>query len=229
MTTTSTNYQLDTEQTRAFWAANQADYFGAKNGAMLLFLVDDVLGKNILDAGAGDGSLMRMIKASNPGIGVRGIDLAPKDESVETGDLTALPYEDASFDNAFCSEVVEHVSPEDTVKILNEIFRVLQPGTHLVLTVPYNERLEDALVACPDCNRVFHRYGHQQTFLESDIEKLAEKTGFEPVHILPVKMSRAKRYKFLGRGLLRSDWMAGRMRKMNGKRTLMSVLRKPAS
>src|SRR5215213_8673314 len=48
---------------------------------------------------------------------------------------TALPFENASFDALFCSEVLEHVFNPD--EILPEINRVLKPGAKALFTVPF--------------------------------------------------------------------------------------------
>ncbi|MBT2287665.1 class I SAM-dependent methyltransferase [Paenibacillus albidus] len=48
--------------------------------------------------------------------------------------LTALPYDDESFDTIFCISVLEHLSPEDTVLALREFYRTLNGEGLLVLT-----------------------------------------------------------------------------------------------
>ena len=50
------------------------------------------------------------------------------------GDVTRLPFEDASFDKMILSEVLEHL-PDDTAA-LREARRVLKPGGVLAITVP---------------------------------------------------------------------------------------------
>ena len=46
-----------------------------------------------------------------------------------------FPFEDASFDSFFSSQVFEHVV--NLENILKEIFRVLKPGANLLITVPF--------------------------------------------------------------------------------------------
>jgi SAM-dependent methyltransferase len=53
---------------------------------------------------------------------------------VVRGDLTALPFPDASVDRVMASEVLEHI-PDD-VTAMAEIFRVLKPGGRVAVTVP---------------------------------------------------------------------------------------------
>ena len=46
-----------------------------------------------------------------------------------------LPFNDATFDSLFCSEVLEHIFNPD--EILPEINRVLKPGARALITVPF--------------------------------------------------------------------------------------------
>ncbi len=50
------------------------------------------------------------------------------------GSATDIPLADASFDTVVCTEVLEHVP--DPLKALREMYRVLKPGGHLVLSTP---------------------------------------------------------------------------------------------
>ena len=47
-----------------------------------------------------------------------------------------LPFNDASFDSLFCSEVLEHIFNPD--EILCELHRVLRPGAKALITVPFS-------------------------------------------------------------------------------------------
>lgn len=51
------------------------------------------------------------------------------------GDVRELPFENASFDVVFMSEVIEHVREQH--EALAEVSRVLRPGGTLVLTTPH--------------------------------------------------------------------------------------------
>jgi SAM-dependent methyltransferase len=54
-----------------------------------------------------------------------------------------LPFDDASFDVVWCSEVIEHVA--DTARWLSEVRRVLVPRGRLLLTTPSHGRLRLAV------------------------------------------------------------------------------------
>ncbi len=221
-----TTKQFTTSDNKKFWEGNQAVYQAAENAAPLIFLTREFIGRKILDAGSGDGSLMHALKSRVSGAEVLGVDLAPKHADVEQGDLTNLRFGDANFDTIFCLEVIEHVSPEVTSKILAELYRVMKPGGVFILTTPYAEILEDSQVTCPSCERSFHRWGHQQRFLEEDFDALAQAANFQPLTIMPVRYKRVKRLRFLGAKFLRSPFMQGRMRNAKGRRCLLMIASK---
>jgi SAM-dependent methyltransferase len=50
-------------------------------------------------------------------------------------DGTTFPFESASFDSLVCNQVLEHVFEPD--RFVREMARVLKPGGHLLLTVPF--------------------------------------------------------------------------------------------
>jgi len=160
---------------------------------------------------------------------VIGVDLAPKSDQIEQGDLAHLRFPDQAFDTVYNSEVIEHLAPEVAQTILRELVRVLAPGGHLVLTTPFDEDLRSQLVTCPGCKTEFHRWGHQQTFRAADFENLARELGLEPVSIAPVRLARIRKLALVGPRLLRSALgrRLVRGRKNAGNRTLVMLARKP--
>ena len=50
-------------------------------------------------------------------------------------DGLSIPYEEGAFDAVLCTEVLEHCV--DAVRIVGEVRRVLKPGGHAVITVPF--------------------------------------------------------------------------------------------
>ncbi len=54
---------------------------------------------------------------------------------------TDLKFESNNFDSILCTQVMEHVY--DHNRMMKEIFRVLKPGGHIVLTVPFAWELHE--------------------------------------------------------------------------------------
>ena len=103
-------------------------------------------GQEVLDAGAGQGTLSAKLAAL--GFDVTSTDASPAavavlreqtDGRVLEADVTALPFESRSFDAAVLGEVLEHV--EDDRGALTELARVLRPHGVLALSVPANPKL----------------------------------------------------------------------------------------
>ncbi len=98
-------------------------------------------GDRVLDFGCGPGTItVGLAKAIDPGE-VHGIDMEESQVAMarsaaeagghsnatfHVGDVTALPFEDDSFDVAHCHAVLMHVP--DTAATLAEVKRVLKPG-----------------------------------------------------------------------------------------------------
>ncbi len=102
-------------------------------------------GQRVLDLGAGPGFLTRDIAASVGETGlVRGLDASEAMlerararcrklpwARFDHGDVTALPYEDASFDAAVCVQVYAYVPAVRAA--LAQLFRVVAPGGRVVI------------------------------------------------------------------------------------------------
>lgn len=87
-----------------------------------------------------------------------------------TFDGLSIPFPDASFDSVLCTEVLEHA--REPRHLAGEIGRVLRPGGHALLTVPFvlnhHEQPHD-----------YHR------FTRFGIEELVRSAGLEPVWVRP--------------------------------------------
>jgi ubiquinone/menaquinone biosynthesis C-methylase UbiE len=154
-------------------------YFGDLVSEIIIKKSKKYIGKDILDVGAGSGSLILNIKKKYPGKTVTGIDLvAQPGGGVLEADLTALGFANGSFDTVFCTEVLEHLNDFDLKKGLSELMRVLKKGGFLIVTTPYKENLEDNMVFCPTCNEFFHKVGHQQSFGRTRMVEILEANNF---------------------------------------------------
>lgn len=114
------------------------------NKAKQVRLLRPAPGVRVLDAGCGRGETI--LACARAGAGVAGIDYSEAaveltrealagfpDADVRVGDITALPWLDATFDRVQFSDVIEHLDPEQTVPALRELRRVLRPGGYLVV------------------------------------------------------------------------------------------------
>ncbi len=90
------------------------------------------------------------------------------------GDAYRLPYEDGYFDAVVASEIIEHL--ERPGEAVQEFARVIRPGGILVVSTPYNEKIEYTL--CIHCNRKTPINAHLHSFDEKKIEQLLEVAGF---------------------------------------------------
>ncbi len=87
----------------------------------------------VLDAGCGEGVL---VEEYADRLRIEGIDPNYSSARVRSGSLTALPYEEATFDGALCLDVLEHLTFEEQPRALAELFRVLKPGGDLLVSIP---------------------------------------------------------------------------------------------
>lgn len=93
---------------------------------------------SILDIGSGTApvspDLRRTVVADISEEAMRNVECASK----AVTSITAMSFDNASFDCVLCSEVLEHI-PDD-MKAVSELRRVLKPGGVLVVTVPFQKR-----------------------------------------------------------------------------------------
>jgi SAM-dependent methyltransferase len=92
-------------------------------------------GVRVADIGCGEQPLRAQIEGLGGGyIGVD-IEQNPQQTVEVVASITDLPLSDSAFDVIVCTEVLEHVS--DTYTAFGELARVLRPGGHLIITVPF--------------------------------------------------------------------------------------------
>ncbi|MCA1595047.1 MAG: class I SAM-dependent methyltransferase, partial [Chloroflexi bacterium] len=98
----------------------------------------------VLDAGCGEGVLLRDLHATFPGLRLTGIDIhddtlslreeMPPAVEIRQESLTRAPFPDAHFDRIFCLDILEHF--EDLEEPCREIRRLLKPSGRLVISAP---------------------------------------------------------------------------------------------
>ncbi|MBM4419723.1 MAG: methyltransferase domain-containing protein [Chloroflexi bacterium] len=152
-----------------------------------------------------------------------------RDVRVATGDLTALAYEDATFDLVWCSRVIHHVP--DTVAAVRELVRVTRPGGTIAIReggfpfrvlpddIGLGERwLEDRLSAAgvgrfgrprePEAGSVPYPFGWSQLLADACLVDVETKTfGFDSLSPLSADEEAWVTHHWR-RWLTREDWRA---------------------
>lgn len=135
-------------------------------------LLDARPGVRVLDLGCGRGEVL--LACARRGADVAGIDYSPAaveisretlgavpGADVREGDVTRLPWPDASFDRVLSGDVIEHLHPADGEAMLREAHRVLRPGGTLVLHTAPNRLFLD--VAWPVARWPLLAAGHGES------------------------------------------------------------------
>jgi 2-polyprenyl-3-methyl-5-hydroxy-6-metoxy-1,4-benzoquinol methylase len=104
------------------------------------------LNGDLLEFGAGTGTLARQLADFHTGGTITCADIRPSPESLPANigwleaDLNhALPLSNQSFDGIISTEVIEHL--ENPRAIFREFYRLLRPGGLLIVTTPNQESL----------------------------------------------------------------------------------------
>jgi SAM-dependent methyltransferase len=152
-----------------------------RHRALWLFLQRDGIGerRRILHAAPEPGIERRLRAASRSYVST---DLEA-DRADVAADLTALPFEDASFDLAIVCHVLEHI-PDD-VAALSELRRVLAPGGRLIMQHPIDRArqatFEDwSVTSAEERERIFFQRDHVRIY-GSDFADRVRAAGFESV------------------------------------------------
>lgn len=144
---------------------------------------------SILDVGAGTGAFVSYLKGKGYK-NVLGVDLYPKVDFVEQGKITELKFENNSFDAVFCTEVLEHLTTAQLSEGLNEVNRVIKESGFFVVTVPFDEILDNNSFVCPACGHKFHQVGHMQSFDKKRMANLLGEKGFlvKKISVIPLSL-----------------------------------------
>jgi ubiquinone/menaquinone biosynthesis C-methylase UbiE len=101
------------------------------------------LGRDVLEIGAGSGSVAQQLLSHNPELAFTAMDIDPHmtqaastrlvgfpNASVKTDDATAMPFPDDSFDSVVSCLMLHHII--DWERAVAEVARVLRPGGNFV-------------------------------------------------------------------------------------------------
>lgn len=146
-------------------------------------------GAEILEFGAGTGTILKMLRDAGFRGRITAADILPKPLDIsgnivwiETDLNEPLPIADRSFDAIISTEVIEHL--ENPRAAFREFGRLLRPRGELMLTTPNQESIRSLLSLI--------LRGHYVDFLDSsypahitplvqlDLSRLCAEVGFEP-------------------------------------------------
>jgi 2-polyprenyl-3-methyl-5-hydroxy-6-metoxy-1,4-benzoquinol methylase len=129
----------------------------------------------ILDVGCGGGWVARHftpkakvvsmdVSVTNP---VRVLKEFPNvNHAAVVADVFTLPFKKESFDCIIASEVMEHVY--DPKLFIEKLVEALKPGGKLIITTPYNEKIEYYI--CIHCNKPTPKNAHLHSFNKENIK-----------------------------------------------------------
>jgi len=148
-----------------------------------LAMAGDLSGRRVLDVGCKKGVLRELLRQRWPDAKYLGVDISqtalaaieePGDDFLLADVMEGLPLPDASFDAAFCLELIEHV--ENPTRLVAELKRLVQPGGAILLSTPspyYPGELIANLLGLPD------REGHIAAFAPRNLRSLLAFVGLE--------------------------------------------------
>jgi 2-polyprenyl-3-methyl-5-hydroxy-6-metoxy-1,4-benzoquinol methylase len=157
-------------------------------------------GDSFLDVGCGTGEYLAAARGLGAARSV-GVDLARSylerlradgsEPLLAQADALALPWADRSFDVVLCSEVIEHLPPEQSSLLLDEALRVCRRAA--IVTTPNREaaiRRLARLLAAGRVKALDHEVGHINLLSHAQLLAMSERAGFrlaqmESRHILP--------------------------------------------
>jgi len=81
------------------------------------------------------------------------------------------------FDVICVVEVIEHLTDEFLVPLVENVKKLGNPGSKIIFTTPNNERIEDSVVYCPVCEHTFHRWQHVRSWNVQSLTSFMKKNG----------------------------------------------------
>lgn len=136
----------------------------------------------VLDVGCGNGWLSQALINNHRKVISMDISLTNPEKALKNlthpnhfglvADVFHLPIAEETIDCVVASEIMEHVP--DPATFIQNLLRPLKKGGKLIITTPYNERIEYHL--CVHCNQPTPVNAHLHSFNEQNIRQLIPKT-----------------------------------------------------
>ncbi len=126
----------------------------------------------VLDVGCGDGRITRRLAGSRTVVSVD-VHLAALRTAGGTcacACASRLPFPDKSFDLVCATEILEHLTNDIYQATVSELIRV--SSRYVLVSVPFQERLEEDNGRCCNCGRLYHVWGHVRSFSAGGLKNL---------------------------------------------------------
>ncbi len=158
---------------------------------------------SVLDLGCGRGEFLELLKER--GIGGYGVDIEPDaisycvDSGLKAVEAEAIEHlsslEDESLDGVFISQVIEHLTPREIIKLIGLVYRKIKPGFYVVVETPN-----------PQCLLIFASFfyadiSHVQPVHPETMKFLLLSAGFSNVEVFFTNpVPKDQRLKMIGTG-----------------------------
>lgn len=143
--------------------------------------------RSMLDIGAGSCAFLRRLADSHPDASFVGMDVTrgplrsveerlPDNVRFVQASATSPPFADGSFDLVCCSQLLEHLHPDDVGEFVAEAHRLLVPGGWFVLDTP------NRITGPHDVSRGFTREAtglHLKEWTYGELEGVLARRGFD--------------------------------------------------
>src|SRR5688572_29425365 len=83
------------------------------------------------------------------------------------------------FDVICVVEVIEHLTDEFLLPLVENIKKLGNPGSKIIFTTPNDEKIENSVVYCPVCDHTFHRWQHVRSWNAESLTSAMEKYGLK--------------------------------------------------
>jgi 2-polyprenyl-3-methyl-5-hydroxy-6-metoxy-1,4-benzoquinol methylase len=158
--------------------------------------------KIALDYGSGRGHLIKPLikqglKVSALEFSDRSISMLKKDyggtadfEGVYS--LSEIEKLNKKYDIIILSEIFEHLQDKELEETMENVKKLLSNDGLVVITTPNEERLDESMVCCPECQKVFHRWQHVRSWNKTSLKKYLNSYNFDVVDIFAVNLNYEK-------------------------------------
>lgn len=175
------NFEQQYYESESFWENGMVgDSFNSKRILSTINLLPKDI-RSLADIGCGNGVFINQLLLIRPDLDLVGVDrsrtaLKMVQSKKFEAEINDLPFRNGEFECITCLEVLEHIPVSVYKDSLDELSRI--SSRYVVISVPFDEKLEDAYTKCPQCKTTFNRDLHLRSFNEETMRHLLDKQGF---------------------------------------------------